>query len=99
MAFGNVALAAAVAVGVDGKAERVIAVVDGTPDMVVDPGGIAAHVELKDFEGVSRSFGGLFQPGMRSGTQNNPVAELAGTRGDGGAATRLEHLEPADGRA
>ena len=99
VALGNVALAAAVAVGVDRKAERVIAVVDGPADMVIDPIGIAIDVKLEDFEGLTRGFGGFFEPGMRAGAQDHAVAELAGGRGDGGAATRLEHLEPADGRA
>ena len=68
MAFSNVALAAAMAVGIDGKAERVIAVVDGAADMVIDPIGIATDVKLEDLEGITRSVGGFFQPGMRSGT-------------------------------
>ena len=45
MALGDVALAPAVAVGVDGQAKRVIALVDGAADMVVDPLGVAAHIE------------------------------------------------------
>ena len=99
VALGNVALAAAVAVGVDGKAERVIAVVDGAADMVIDPIGIATDVKLEDFEAIARRFCGFFHTGMRSGAQNHAVAELAGGRGDGAAAARLEHFKPADGRA
>jgi hypothetical protein len=68
MAFGNVALAATMAVGVDGKAERVIAVVDGAADVVIDPIGVATDVKLEDPKGVTRSVGGFFQSGMRSGT-------------------------------
>jgi hypothetical protein len=64
-ALGDVTLAPAVAVGVDRKSERVIAVVDGAAHIVVDPIGIAAHVKLEDLEAVVRGFGGLFEPGMR----------------------------------
>src|SRR5579871_6457741 len=59
MALGDVALAPAVAVGVDGQAEPVIALVLGAADMLVDPGGIAAHIELKDLEAVARRRGGF----------------------------------------
>src|SRR5271154_6803082 len=47
VAFGDVALAPAVAVGVDGQAKRIVALVDRAADMVVDPGGIATHIELE----------------------------------------------------
>ena len=93
VALGDVALAAAVAVGVDRQAKRVIAVVDGAADMVVDPIGIATDVELEDLEALAGGFGGLFQPRMRAGAQNHAVAELACRLGDGGAATRLEHFD------
>ena len=48
VALGEVALAAAVVVEVDGEAERDVAVGDGALDMVVDPARVAAHVELED---------------------------------------------------
>jgi hypothetical protein len=64
MALGDVALAPRIAVGVDGQAERVIALVDGAADMVVDPGGVAPHVELKYLEAVARGLGRLVEPGM-----------------------------------
>jgi hypothetical protein len=98
VAFGNVAFAAAMAVGVDRKAERVIAVVDGAADMVIDPIRIATDIELEDFEAIARGFGGFFYTGMRAGAENHPIAEFARRLGDRGAAARLEHLEPADGR-
>jgi hypothetical protein len=57
VAFGDVALAPAVTVGVDGQAKGVIAVVDRAADMVVYPAGIAAHIKLEDFEAVAGSQG------------------------------------------
>src|SRR4051794_3836173 len=46
--LGDVALAAAVAVGVNRQTEGAVALFGGAPDMIVDPGRVAAHVELKD---------------------------------------------------
>jgi hypothetical protein len=60
MTLGDVALAPTVAVGVDRKAERIIAVVDGAADMVIDPTGIATDVELEDFEAIARGYCGFF---------------------------------------
>ena len=57
VALGDVALAPAVMRGVDGQAERRVFVGDGARDEIVDPGGVAAHVELKDTQGVWRSLG------------------------------------------
>ena len=53
-ALGDVALAPAVMGGVDGQAERRIAVRDGALDMVVDPGLVAAHIELVEAQRVGR---------------------------------------------
>src|SRR5262249_20797787 len=47
-ALGDIALAAAVVRDIDGEAEAGIAVRNRALDVVVDPGGIAAHVELKE---------------------------------------------------
>src|SRR6516225_8866714 len=47
VALGDVTLAPAVAVGVDGHAEGVIASVDRAADVVVDPVGVAEDIELK----------------------------------------------------
>ena len=48
VALGEVALAPAVVVEVDGEAERDVAVGDGALDVVLDPGRVAADVELED---------------------------------------------------
>src|SRR5438067_7876294 len=56
MALGDVALAPAVAVGVDGQAKGVIALVDRAADMVVDPLGVAAHIKLEDLEPIAGGF-------------------------------------------
>src|SRR5262249_30097888 len=85
--------------GVDRKAEPVITVVDGAVDVIIDPISIAANVKLKNFEGVAGGFCGFFQSGMGAGAEDHPVAEFACCLADRGAATWLEYLEPADGRA
>ena len=53
-ALGDVALAPAVVGGVDGQAERRVAVLDGARDVVVDPGVVAAHIELVEAQRVGR---------------------------------------------
>jgi hypothetical protein len=53
VALPNIALAPAVAVGVDGKAECVITVVDGASDMVINPIGIATNVKLENLKGIA----------------------------------------------
>src|SRR5262249_32219837 len=94
--FGDVAFASAVAVGVDGQAKGIIALADGAADMVVDPFGIAADIELEDLESVAGSLGGLVEPGMRHRAQDQSVAKLARCRGNRSAATGLEYFERAD---
>ena len=44
--FGDVALAPAVVRGIDGQAERGVAMRDGALHMIVDPGFVASHIEL-----------------------------------------------------
>jgi hypothetical protein len=53
VALGDVALAPAIAVGVDGQAKGVIALVDRAADIIVDPGGVAPHIELENLEAVA----------------------------------------------
>ena len=47
----------AVTVGVDGHAEGVTAGVDRATDVVVNPVGVAEHIELKDLEAIARGLG------------------------------------------
>src|SRR6266404_5759394 len=93
MTFGDVALAPAVAVGVDRQAKRVIALVDGAADMVVDPGGVAAHIELEDLEAVARGLGSLVEPRFGDRRKDYAVAEGARRFGYSGASARVEHLQ------
>ena len=53
-ALGDVALAPAVMGGVDGEAERRVAVGDGALDVIVDPGLVAAHIELVEPQRIGR---------------------------------------------
>ena len=76
VALGDVALAPAIAVGVDGQAEGVVALVNRAADMVVDPVGVAAHVKLEDLEAVAGGLRGLVQTGMRHRGEDHAVAEL-----------------------
>src|SRR5712692_3743575 len=92
MALGDVALAPAVAVGVDGQAEGRVALVDRAADVMVDPGRIAAHIELEDPEPVGRGLGGLVETRLGDRGEDHAVAEIPRRRGDGGAAARLEIL-------
>ena len=54
MALGEVALAPAVDRGVDGEAEGDIFIGDGAGDEIVDPGLVAADIELEDPRRVGR---------------------------------------------
>jgi hypothetical protein len=83
MTFGDVAFTPAVAIGVDRQAKGVVPLVDGAADMVVDPGGVAAHIQLKDLETVTRSFGSFVEPGMRYRAQDDAVAKGARRLGNG----------------
>ena len=96
MALGDVAFAPAVAVGVDGHAKRVIALVDRAADMVVDPFGVAAHIELEDFEALAGGFGGFVEPRLRDRRKNHAVAVDARRFSDSGAPGRIEYLQRAD---
>src|SRR5262249_54491025 len=46
--LGNVALAPAVVRGIDGEAEGGIAMGNGSFHVIVDPGHVAAHIQLKE---------------------------------------------------
>src|SRR5207249_883667 len=73
--LGDVALAPAVMVGVDGQAKGIVAGVDRTAEVVVDPVRAAADIELKDLEAAARSLGGRFETGMRHRAQDHAIAE------------------------
>src|SRR6202000_2649642 len=92
IALGDVALAPAVMGGVDGQAERAIAVLDRAADAVLDEGVIAAHVELIHPQRVRCGFGDLFQARLRDRAQHMRGAERARGPGNAGARTRIENL-------
>src|SRR6266436_2622826 len=98
MALGDVALAPTVAVGVDGQAKGVITLVEGSADMVVDPLGVAAHIELEDLEAVARGLGRLVEPRFGDRGKDHAVAEDARRFGDGRTPARVEYLQRADRR-
>src|SRR5436190_5401283 len=88
--FGDVALAAAVAVGVDRQTEGVVALVGGTADMIVDPGRVAPHIKLEDPEPVAGSLGGLVHAGLGHRGEDYAVAEFSGRGRDRRATARIE---------
>src|SRR5262249_9435971 len=74
-ALGDVALAPAVMGGVDGQAERGIAVRDRALDVIVDPGFVAAHVELEEAQRIGRRGREIFEPGIADRAEHVGGAE------------------------
>ena len=99
VALGDVALAPAVAVGVDRQAKRVVALVHRAPDMVVDPGRVAAHIQLEDLEAVARGLGGFSSPGCDTEDRIMPLPNSRVAAATVAAAAGLEDFERADRRA
>ena len=66
-------------------------------DVVVDPGVVAADIELEDAEVVGGGGGGL-ESRIADGAQHMRYAELGRGLGGGGAAAGIEALDGADGR-
>ena len=62
--------------GIDGQTERRVFVGDGARDIIVDPGGVAAHVELKHAQRVGRRLGDAFQAGIAHRREHVGDAEL-----------------------
>ena len=96
--LGDVALAPAVMGGVDGQAERRIAVRDGALDMIVDPGLVAAHIELKQPQRVGRRRRQLLEPGIADRAEHVAGAELPDAAHDRGGAQRVKAFQRADRR-
>ena len=96
--LGDVALPPAVMGGVDGQAERTVAVGDRAADAILDEGVAAADIELVHPQRIGRGLGGFFQAGLRHRAQHVGGAEAAGGAGDACRSTRLEQFERADRR-
>ena len=97
-ALGDVALAPAVVRGVDRQREARVAVLDGALDVIVDPVGVAAHIELVEPQRVGRDLGKLFEARVADRAQHVADAELLGGLDHRGGARRMEALERADRR-
>ena len=76
VALGNVALAPAVMGGVDRQTKRRVFVGDGAFDEIVDPGGVAAHVELKDAQRIRRRLCHAFESRIAHRAQHVGDAEF-----------------------
>ncbi len=97
-ALGDVALAPAVMGGVDGQAERRVAVRDGALDVIVDPGLVAAHVELKEAQRIGRRRGQLLEPGIADRAEHVAGAELPDAAHHRGGARGVKAFQRADRR-
>ena len=99
MALGDVALAPAVMRGIDGEAERRVAVGDRARDVIVGPGRVAADIELEHAQAVGRGLRDIFEARVANRTQHMGDAEFgcAASRHRRGAAG-MEALQRADRR-
>ena len=96
IALGDIALAPAVMMGVDGEAERAEAGLDRAVEDRLDPGLVAAHVELKDFQPVRHDLAGVLDVGLGHRALKHRAAEGAGGVGNGRAGGGVEPLDAAD---
>jgi hypothetical protein len=96
VALGDVPLAAAVDGGVDGEAEHGVGLGHRALDMGVDPGLIAADVELKHAQRRRRRLRYRFEAGLADRTQHVRDAELMRRPHDRRAAARIKRLQGAD---
>jgi hypothetical protein len=96
VALGEIALAAAVMGGVDGEAERGVAVRDRALDMIVDPGFVAAHIELEDAQRIGRRLGDVFEAGIADRTQHVGAAEFGRRPDHRLGAERMKAFQRAD---
>jgi hypothetical protein len=84
--------------GVDGEAERGVAVRHRALDMIVDPGLIAAHVELVEPQRVGRRCCQLLQPGIADRAKHMRGPELIDRAHDRFGAGGMKTLQRADRR-
>ncbi len=77
MALGEVALAPAIDGGIHRDEERGAAAINGAGDVVVHPGLVAAHIELKYARGIGRGCGDGFQPRLAHGREHMGGTEFA----------------------
>src|SRR6185437_7337688 len=96
VALGDVAFAPAVMRGVDGQAERRVFVGDGARNKIIDPGGVATHVELKDAQGIRRGLSDPFEARIAHRRQHVGDAEFRRGFGDGSGAFGMKALKRTD---
>src|SRR5579859_1352805 len=93
----KIALAAAVHGDIHRQAEGAEAVVARTPHPIVDPGIVAAHIELEDARRLRRR-GGLLEPRLADGGEHLRHAELRRASRRRGGAALDDRLEAANRR-
>jgi hypothetical protein len=84
--------------GIDGEAERGVAVRYGAFDVIVDPGLVAAHVELVEPQRVGRRRRQLLEPGIADRAEHMRGAELIDRAHDRFGAGGMKTLEGAHWR-
>ena len=84
--------------GVDGQAERGVAVGDRAADAILDKGVVAADIELIDAQRIGRGLGGFLQARLGHRAQHMGGAEGARAARDGSGGAGIEQLERADRR-
>ena len=83
---------------VDGEAERGVAVRNGALDMIVDPGLVAADVELVEPQRVGCRCCQLLQPGIADRAEHMRGPELIDSAHDRFGARGMKTLQRADRR-
>ena len=96
-ALGDVALAPAVDLRVDGDAEGIVAGVHRLLHPVGDPGIVAAHIELVDL-GARAALHDVLEAERGHRADQHPDIAGAGALGDGDATAGLEGFQRSDGR-
>src|ERR1700733_966079 len=76
MALGEIAFAPAVMGGVGGEAERGRAALDRALDVIVGPGRVAAHIELKHSQRIGRGVRDPFEARIANRAQHMSDAEF-----------------------
>ena len=82
--------------GVDGETEDAVLVGDGAGDMIVDPGRVAAHIELEHPKRVGRCLSHAFEARVADRAQHMGDAEFAGRLDHWRGALGMEAFQGAD---
>ena len=96
VALGEIALAPAVMGGVDREAERAVVLRHRAFDIIVDPGFVAAHIELEHAQRIGLGLGDRFETGIADRTQHMGDAEFRRRLDHRRGAAGMEAFQRAD---